>query len=113
MPPPPRRTVTLEAKVLSARGLVSSKGEETPVSSASITLLGFDLVESELVSEASEPRFELSTSTSFHADDASCFKLLTTPTIVRVFEGALPAVCFFRVGRPRGPMSSGVLFFFR
>ena len=49
MGPIPPRTVQIEAKILGARGLVSTKGEETISSSASLSLLGLDAVESELV----------------------------------------------------------------
>ena len=61
MAPPPRRTVQLEAKILGARGLVSLKGAEEPVtSSASLTLLGAEPVTSEEVAESSEPTYECS-----------------------------------------------------
>ncbi len=67
---------------------MSSKGgEEAVSSSASVTLLDHDPVESEPVSDTSEPEFNLSTTASFHADDMSCLLLLTTPLSVCVFEG--------------------------
>ena len=89
MAPPPRRTVQLEACVLSARGLVSSKDAEGAVSSsASVSLLGNAAVESELVSETPEPTFSLSTLHTFKAEDGNCALLLSTPLSVSVFEGA-------------------------
>lgn len=106
MAPPPRRTVQLEACVLSARGLVSSKGEEEPVSSsASVSLLGNAAVESELISPKGpkevaegeepeapdlgrEPTYDLSTLHTFKAEDANCALLLSTPLSVSVYEGA-------------------------
>ena len=85
---------TPQATVHSARG-IASEGGPLPYS-ASIALLGLDPVESEPVEsepveEAYEPAFNLSTSSSFHADDTSCKLLLTTPLAVAVYKGALPA----------------------
>ena len=89
MGPPARRTVQIEAVVLSARGLFSTKGEEEPVSSlASVALLGNAAVESELVSETPEPTYGVSTLHTFKADDTNCALLLSTPLEVSVFEGA-------------------------
>ena len=106
MAPPPRRTVQLEACVIAARGLVSSKGEEDPVScSASVSLLGNAAVESELISPKGpkeavegeepeapdlgrEPTFDLSTLHTFKAEDGNCHLLLTTPLAVSLYEGA-------------------------
>ena len=88
MVPPPRRTVQLEAKVVGARGLVSSKGEGEPcTTTASLTLLSFDPVESEPVSESTEPTYELSKITLVKADDASIAELLSTPLAVSILEG--------------------------
>ena len=88
MAPPPRRTVQIEAKVLGARGLVSSKGEEEPVtSSASLTLLNFDAVVSEPVAETAEPSYECSKITLIKGDDASCAQVLETPLAISIMEG--------------------------
>ena len=74
--------------ILSAKGLVSSKGEGQAVSSsASVTFLDHPPVESPLVGDTAEPEFNLSTTASFHADDTSCLLLLTTPLSVSIFEG--------------------------
>ena len=88
MAPPPRRTVQLEAKILGARGLVSLKGAEEPVtSSASLTLLGAEPVTSEEVAESSEPTYECSKIALVKADDATCASILATPLAVSILEG--------------------------
>jgi hypothetical protein len=88
MPPPPRRTVQLEAKVLAARGLVSSKGEGEPcTSSCSLVLFG-DEAASEPVPETNEPTYECSKVALVKADDTGCAKLLTSPLSVSILEGA-------------------------
>ena len=76
-----------QAIVVSARGLVSSKGEIALSSSASLAFLNSDVVDSELVADTCEPVFDLSTSSLFHADDKSVEFLLTTPLCVSIFEG--------------------------
>ena len=92
--------------MIAARGLVSSKGEEDPVSCcASVSLLGNAAVESELISPKGpkeavegeepeapdlgrEPTFDLSTLHTFKAEDGNCHLLLTTPLAVSLYEGA-------------------------
>ena len=86
---PARNSPTITVKVVSARGVSSSKGADAPLTSCVTVALPLGAAEpacTETVAESVEPEFNFSTSLDVVADDAALTTLVATPVTFTLNE---------------------------